>query len=491
MISQFFSHYWKGIFRNAAWRRNLLSKIVFGILVLYILLVFIYLGASLDKILARQGGSPIDTFNSVLLWYFAIDLLVRSMLQPLPVIQVIPYLRFNIRRSKVIHYLFIKSIWNIFNLLPWLVLIPFAVKFLPFGFYYIFFALLIVLINNFLAIYIQYLSQKQFLYTLIPVALVALVFFAEKAGGWVSHFSILLGSGMVSGNIVLLAALLLIIAFVYTLNRKLLYSGFYLDEIKSRKNNNDGFMRFLGMDLFNRFGMIGKYMSLEVNLLFRNKRPRQGFVMLPFLWVYLMYVMGKDPAAFQSGAMAVYFISIIMGMTSIIYGQFLFSWESSYFDGIAARRTDFHQYVLAKFYLMCLFLVVSCIPLYLMLIIIAHFNPFLLITLTLFVAGPIHFIVFYMSTFNDGRVDLDKGQFFNYQGVKGKHFLVSLAFFLIPFLLFLLFKYLFGETIALVCLSFLGLLFFALHKYWIKAIIVKSFLSRKYKNLEGFRKLTA
>jgi hypothetical protein len=495
MIAQFYSHYWKGLIRNAAWRRNILTKIVFGILMLYLIMLFVYVGVSLDQILLKKGGNPVDTFNSFLIWYFVFDLLMRSMMQSLPVIQVIPYLRFKFRRATIIHYLLLKSLWNIFNFLPWLIIVPFCIRILPAsghsGIFYIVGILALVLINNFLALYFQYISQKKFLLSLIPMGIVALCFGLQNLTGHIGTVSIWLGNGLVNGNLILLIGLLLVLVLVYQINSRLLYNGFYLDEIKTKKGSDDRFARLPGMHIFDRLGLIGKYMALEANMLFRNKRPRQGLVMLPIFWAYLVFMMMKDADKFTSGAMGVYFLSILMGIGSIVYGQFLFSWESSYFDGISARKIDFLKYVLAKYYLMGLLVLISSVPLYFALVVFAHISPLLWLSLTLFVLGPIHFIVFYMGTFNDARVDLAMGQFFNYQGVKGKHFLVSFAFFLIPFFLYLLLNALIGQTLALWTLSLIGVLFFATHKYWIKAIVIKNFNSRKYKNLEGYRKLTA
>lgn len=495
MNTHFFSHYWKSVIRNAAWRRNILTKIVFGILVLYLIMLFVYIGISLDKILLKKGGNPIEIFNSFLIWYFVFDLLMRSMMQSLPVIQVIPYLRFKFRKITIIHYLLLKSLWSIFNFLPWLIIIPFCVRILPSAghtsIFYIIGIATLILINNFLALYFQYISQKNFILSLIPIGIVALCFGIHNLTGQIAPISTMLGSGLVNGNIFLLAGLLIALGGVYQLNRKLLHNGFYLDEVKTKKANDDRFARLPGMHIFDRLGLVGKYMALEANMLLRNKRPRQGFFMLPLFWAYLVFIMLKDGDKLTSGAMGVYFLSIVIGIGSIIYGQFLFSWESSYFDGIYARKNDIHKYVLAKYYLMGLLVLISSIPLYFILVVFAHVSPLLMFSLTLFVLGPIHFIVFFMGTYNDARVDLGMGQFFNYQGVKGKHFLVSFAFFLIPFLLFLLLKYLIGETGALWSLSIIGLLFSATHKYWLKTVVIKNFNARKYKNLEGYRKLTA
>jgi hypothetical protein len=467
---------------------------VFGILVLYFILLFIYIGASLTELLAKKEGNPVDAFNSFLLWYLLIDLLVRTMMQSLPIIEVIPYLRLRIRKATVIHYLLIKSVWNVFNFLPWLIVIPFCVSIIPDGtscFPYIAGMILLLLINNLLALYFQYISQKSFIFSLIPLLLVALNFILQQSGSLSADVSVSLGRFLIDGNILLFLCLFIVLGLAYYLNRKLLYEGFYLDEVKTKKSSDDRFALLPGMDIFNRFGLTGKYMALEANLLLRNKRPRQGLVMLPIFWAYFVYITLRDAEHLTKGVMGVYFMSIIVGMAAIVYGQFLFSWESSYFDGIMARRNDFAKYVVAKYYLMSILVTISFIPLYFTMVFIAHIDPLVLISLTIFVLGPIQFIIFFFGTLNDGRVDLKGGQFFNYQGVKGKHFLVSFAFFLIPFFLYLLLNYLWGPTPALLVIAGIGLVFIASHRYWIRKFIIGSFLARKYRNLEGFRKLTA
>ncbi|NJK96642.1 MAG: hypothetical protein HC905_18505 [Bacteroidales bacterium] len=446
-------------------------------MMLYLILVFIYIGTSLPQILSKIGGDPVTAFNSLLIWYFLFDLLTRSMMQSLPVLQVIPYLRLKFRKSTVIHYLLLRSLWNIFNFLPWLIVVPFVTQILPDGtssFPYIAGILMMVLINNFLALYFQYISQKHFIFSVIPIALVALNFFLQQNGGLAAQASIFFGNGLVAGNLAILLSLLVVLFLIYYVNRRLLFMGFYLDEVKSKKSRDERFARFPGMGIFDRLGLTGKYMALEVNLLFRNKRPRQALVILPIFWAYLTYIMIKDADKLTTGAMGVYFISIVVGMGAVIYGQFLFSWESSFFDGIIARRIDFRKYVFAKYYVMSLLVIISFIPLYFAMVLIAHVSPLILTSLTLFVLGPIQFIIFFFATFNDARVDLSMGQFFNYQGVKGKHFLVSFAFFLVPFLLYLLLNYLVGSVWALLVIAAIGILFIALHKYWLNAVIIKN-----------------
>ena len=48
-----------------------------------------------------------------------------------------------------------------------------------------------------------------------------------------------------------------------------------------------------------------------------------------------------------------------------------------------------------------------------------------------------------------------------------------------------------GETGGIIVLATLGILFVIFHKWWLKNIIVATFMKRKYKLLEGYRKLSA
>src|SRR5450759_3329137 len=106
-MKHFYSHIWKSFIRNERWRRNLLTKILFRILILYFILLFLMVGLNIDKILGESGGNAVEKFNSILLWYLPLDLLLRCLLQPLPAIEIIPYLRLPVRRNKMINYLLI------------------------------------------------------------------------------------------------------------------------------------------------------------------------------------------------------------------------------------------------------------------------------------------------------------------------------------------------------------------------------------------------
>jgi len=96
-----------------------------------------------------------------------------------------------------------------------------------------------------------------------------------------------------------------------------------------------------------------------------------------------------------------------------------------------------------------------------------------------------------LATLNDARIDLDAGTFMNYQGIKGSQFVMTFLFVLIPVGIYELVHLLANENTAIVILATLGIIFIVSSDWWIKKLIAETFLRRKYKSLEGFRKLSA
>ena len=66
-----YSHIWKSFFRNERWRRNLLTRILFVLLIIYLIAVFLMVGLHLEEILKQVGGDPVYQFNTILIgtWY--------------------------------------------------------------------------------------------------------------------------------------------------------------------------------------------------------------------------------------------------------------------------------------------------------------------------------------------------------------------------------------------------------------------------------------
>lgn len=493
IVLHLYSHHWRSFLRNGRWRRNWFSRIMYGILVLYFLFFTIFLNQHIEIILKEIGDNPFNTFNSIIILYFSVDLFLRCFLQPLPSIQIIPYLRLKIKRSIIINYLIYRSLWNIFNLVPIFMVIPFIIKIIlpQYGITcvmaYVLGFFLIILLNNYVAILFNYLLRINLSFMAIPLVLAASLTSLQKVGVSVNDISVSLGKLLVQGNPALFAVLLMGLGGIYTLIYKILSNNYYIEHINIKSISHSP-KQFALLGIFNKYGKIGTYFPLELKLLFRNKRPRRTLIMLPILVVYFSFI------GFQNNntpiLLSLFMASCVIVLGAAIYGQFIFSWESSYFDGIMARKNNFTNYIKAKYFLMILMVLVIFTPLFIILTITGKADSFLLLSILLFILGFMCFVIIWLGTYNDGRIDLSQSQFFNYQGVKGSQFILSFIITFIPIGMYLLFKYLFNDTVGKLAIAIPGFLFIITHDLWIKKIIVPRFMTRKYKNLEGYRKLT-
>jgi hypothetical protein len=492
LVKELLVQQYKSFIRNEKWRRNLPGKIIAGLMIIMAIAAFFLLGIFIEEILKSAGGDPVQTFNAYLLWFFAGDWLMRCFLQPLPTLELVPLLRLPVHRRKLIRFLLFTSLLHFFNCFPFLVLVPFSIKVLfPVNgavavVSYLSGTFLIVILNNYLAVMIGFLTKKNLGWFLVPMSLPAGLYLLEQLQVPVEPVSRAIGNYLVAGNLFFMLFLFAAVLLVLLVTRKILWSGLYADTMLP-SGQWKLTSRIAGLNSFTQAGEIKRNIWLEINLLIRNKRSRQFLVLSPFYLGYLIYILADSKI--NSGYYLV-ILSMLTGFLPALYGQFLFSWESSFFDGIMTRRGNFNRYVKSKYYLLCMMALVSFIPIYILLTVISRFDPLLFLSLALFTIGVTFFIIMLMGTYNDGRIDLSQGNLFNYQGVRANQFVLTFLFILLPPGIFQLFKFLTNETIGILALAIPGLLFLVFHDWWIKKIIVPMFYRRKYKNLEGYRKLS-
>jgi hypothetical protein len=224
------THQWKSIFRNETWRRNVLGKVLLLFVLAYMVFMFFIIGLNITNILKSVGGNPITVFNSVLLWYFSIDIIIRFFLQTIPVINIIPYINLNIKRSVIINYIISKSFINVFNFIPLLIIIPFIFKILlpEMGViaslsYFTGICFTIILINSFSVL-------LKFVLNIIPMGFAICIFGMYSYDFPLGKISSLFASLLINFNIIIFASILITtIIIVYTTKYFLKYN-FYLDE---------------------------------------------------------------------------------------------------------------------------------------------------------------------------------------------------------------------------------------------------------------------
>jgi hypothetical protein len=463
------------------------------IVLLFLGVGFALLGMMIDRVLRDFGGDPIAQFDSVLLWYLAGDLLARCFLQPLPTVDIVPLLRLPIRRRRIAHVVLLMSSWNLFNLLPLFVVVPFIVKILfpiagvTSGVLYLLGWMGFLAVNNLLGTLIQLLMKKNMAWCLLPIVLMAALYLAELSHLPVTGLGVALGRAMIGGSTFLYLGILAAASCLFFGCRRLLINGSYVDGL-TLSYSRVYIFSMTGLDQFTKAGEICRDIWLECSLLIRNKRSRQILGYAPFYLAYFCYIVISNDK--NSPLFNFIFLTFITIMLPSLYGQFIFSWESTFFDGIMARKNCLKSYLRSKYYLLVLFSLVSVVPCGIVLVATGRVNFFFYFALSLFNMGVGGCLILMMAVFNDGRVELTRNLLFNYQGVRAGQFaLLALCLFL-PVAIYFLIKYLVNEVVAQLVLAVAGAIFLVLHQLWIRSVVLPLFNRRKYKNMEGFRKIS-
>ena len=487
-LSTFLIHQWHSFWRARNANKSFILQIVLGIFYLLLFIEIAALGIALPFLLQEipQGKAPIDLFCSYIIYYFLIGLIIRFQFQDLPSLSIQPYLTQNIERKSMLHFLNARSLLNIFNFLPLFVFIPFTIvdimpKYGIFtGVLFIISMLALVLNNHFLNLYIKRKSMNSswwFLSIVLAIAaLKGLDYFKllsfEKAS---AHLFI----GLLQHPWRSVLPLALATA-TFLKSNHYLKAHFYLEEIVKEQK----FKISNRYSLLNKYGGIGEMITLDLKLIFRNKRPKSLLIMsgVILLYGFLFY-----PKYLQTGnyTMLFLFACLITGLFITNFGQFLFAWQSSHFDGMMSSNISIHQYIKAKFTLLITvsflqFLMASLYGLMSWRLLPIQLAAFL------YGIGINSFITIYAATFNYKYLDLRRSAKMNFQGLGTLQWLQSLLGSFGPVAIFYVLNKLVGFWSAVGFISglgALGLVFKEAILHW----LTQQFNCRRYKILEGFR----
>jgi len=175
----------------------------------------------------------------------------------------------------------------------------------------------------------------------------------------------------------------------------------------------------------------------------------------------------------------------ITGFLMLMFGQWVISWDSSHFDTILTKNIPVRTYLNANYYLLISFNIICFVvttPYFFfgMKIVYMHLAAFM------FNIGVNIFLLLFLATYNNRRIDLSRGSAMNYQGTTYKSFLIVLPIMFLPMIIVYSLSALFSLSVALWTLSLLGLAGVIFRNSLI-TVCVNQFNRRKYKLAEGFR----
>ena len=464
-------------------------RIAMGFLVFYLLINVLVVAFFMDKILIKTypGEDILQTFNSFILYYFLMDLIMRFQLQELPTLSVRPYLHLPISKNQIVNYLSITSLATAFNLTPFLLVIPFLIKVLipqyGVGAFWGFMACIFgfTLFNHFFSLWLKRKVNLNAFWMLgffgLLLILWALEFYFKLIS--VSVISKNLFNAIISQPLFSAGAIGLASA-TFMINHSYLKINLYLEELQTSKTSVKSSTEIPYLD---RFGTVGDLVANELKLILRNKRPRSVLIMCVMFMFYGL-IFYNNPK--YDGYGHIVFSGMFMtGIFIINYGQFMFSWQSAHFDGILSSRIRADDFFKSKF---LLFDVLSTFC-FLLTIPYVYFGWKVLIVhfvMCVWNLGVNTVLVLYFANQNYKRIDLSKGGSFNWEGVGASQWILSIPLMVTPFLIYLPLSYYNYPEIGLGAIAIIGLIFIFSREFWLRKL-VSIFKTKRYAIAAGFR----
>lgn len=478
---------WKAFFRSKAFLTNLFLKIMMGLGALYFIVCFTILGVGAYFLLEESGLEPLKTVDRFLLYFLAGDLSLRFFLQKMPVVNIKPMLVLPVSKNKIVNYALGKTVVSFFNLYQGFFFLPFTVVLMIQGALSPLHAILwhvamlaLVLCNNFINILIN--SRDIYFY---PIAAAIICMGAGQYYGW---FDLTLYTGpffdLFAHTIYMfaipvgLAIVLYLSAFTYFRKR------LYLDTGLSRKSD---LATTENLNWLGRFGSLGTFLKNDIRLLRRNKRSKTTLI---FSFVFILYGLlffGNALEVYNNKFFHVFAAIFVSGGFLFMFGQFVPSWDSSYYQLMMSQNIRYKEYLESKWWLMAIATAISTVlasfylyfgwKVYLMIVFGAIYNIGVNTSLVL-LAGA------YVKT----PIDLttSKQAFGDKQAFNLKTFLLSLPKLLLPILLFLIGDFVQGPETGFALLALAGVIGFALRNRFFR-MIEGVYKREKYSTIAAYK----
>ena len=483
MFLRFIYLEWKAFLRSASFGTSLAMRILMGFLIAYFTLLFLVLGIGGFYALKKMNLDPLVTINKFLVYYFLFDLAFRLMLQKIPVLNIRPLLVLPIKRPTIVHFSLGKTALSFFNILHAFLFIPLSVVLIYEGYdvasvvYWHLGVFALVYINNFLNII---LSNKDQLFGIFLAILAVL-------GGlqYYGYFDVTLYSapffealfhtvGVFFIPLVILG-LLYYYTFVYFKNELYLDAGLAVKgEIAKTED----------LTWLNQFGTLGTFLKNDIKLIKRNKRSKTT-VLMSVLFLFYGLIFFGNPT--QPQVMYIFAGIFVSGGFLFTFGQFVPSWDSSYYQLMMTQNIPYRGYLNSKWWLIVIATFASTI--------LASFYLYFgwQVYLTI-VAGAIYNIginshlVLLGGAFTKTPIDLtqSQGAFGDKKAFNANTMLLSIPKLVLPLLLYGLGKYFGGQELGLAFVALAGVIGFALRN-WVFLQIEKIYKREKYKTIAAYK----
>ena len=485
MFKHFIWLEWKSFLRSASFGTNLAMKIIMGLVAVYFLACFAIMGTAAFFILEDMEYEPLQTVNKFMIYYFAMDLMIRYFLQKMPVMNIRPLLTLPIKKGTIVHFSLGKTALSFFNWTHALFFIPFTVVLLAKGYGYqailwniAMFAL--VYFNNFINILI---NNKDAVFYSVLVVFAGLGLTQYYNIFDITAYTQPFFQGMYDTNYLFLIPVILLVA-AYYFSFQYFKSNLNLDEGLAKKSEVAQTENYTWLE---QFGTLGTFLKNDIRLLRRNKRSKTTLIMsVMFIFYGLLFFTGSIEA-YDNPAMKVFAAIFVSGGFLFTFGQFIPSWDSAYYQLLMSQNIPYKEYIKSKWWLMVIGTVISTLLASFYLYFGIH-TYLIVVVAAIFNIGVNSHLVMLGGAFVKTPIDLttSKQAFGDKQAFNVKTMLIAIPKMALPMVLYAAGYYLFSPNIGLLFVALAGVIGFMFRNYMFTKI-EKIYKSEKYATIAAYK----
>ncbi|MES2485253.1 MAG: DUF5687 family protein [Bacteroidota bacterium] len=485
MLLHFLRLEWKSFFRASSFTGNMVLKIFMILAAVYFIGIFLVMGFLAYDIMLDFTRDPLVLVCKLSIYYLLGDLIIRQLMQKIPIINIRPLLTLPIKRSTVVNFALGKTFVSFFNIIHAFFFIPFSIVLIKHGYgglnvlLWLLSMWLLVYCNNLLNIL---LTNKDSLFIVFLIILAGL-------GGlqYYSVFDITLLTGpffhMMYTTSYMFVVPLVVFALLYVVTHRYFLNAMYLDTGLKGKHEEARTQNFTWL---NRFGLMGTFLKNDLKLLTRNKRSKSVLIMsFMFLFYGLLFMTGGIDI-YDNPYMKMFGSIFVTGGFMFTFGQFVPSWDSAYYPLMMSQNIKYRDYIASKWWLVVVGVSISAI-------LASFYLYFGVETYLIVLAGAVYNIgmnshlVLLGGAFVKTPIDLTSGKqafgdkkAFNIQGL-----LLTLPKLVLPMVLFVCGN-LIGPQYGYIFVAIAGLLGFAFRNYMF-TVIEKLYKTQKYSTIAAYK----
>lgn len=476
---------WKNSKRQGSLAQRILmgfGKAYFGFVYL---LLMVGLCAAGEELVAEQGFIADNIFFRLLFYIWAIDFTVRYFFQKMPTANIKPLLIQNVKKSTIVRYNLLKNGLSFFNIVNVFMAIALYFGMIEQEFesaQSAWFALsffLLLFANNFLVQLVNHISKIGMLFIGISALAVLGEYFQYfSITDYTQHFYMFLYQ-----NKWLVISCIIYVAILFYSCYNYYFKHLNLESAMIDTKDSYTYYSYSFLD---RFGKVAPFLKLDLKLLTRNKRMRMVLWMSLAFVLYGLLVFNSSMYG-ESQLMHIMGSIVITGGFMLMFGQYVPSWDSSYYPLMMTQNIPYRTYLEAKWTLMVIGTVIASIlssfylfygvDVYLIILAIAMYN-----------IGWNCYWCLLIGVFVRSKIDLNstKNAFGDSKAFNINTLLLSLPLLLIPFILYVVMNYFFGLHITLSVIAILGFIGIFFKKI-IFDKIEKLYKQKKYETIKAYK----